>query len=242
MKKRITATLGLCILIVCILTGCNAKNEEIRLISKCSGVWMNDRPQNISDLHGYAVTDLDHNGSPELLAAVNGGKENNTSCRFYEVNSEKTDINECEYEGITEELMADLMVDKTECYKDKSTGIYYYVFTDTLTKSIRETYETKVAISLFEGKVTQQKLAQKSTIYEGESETPTVTYTNASGVEINESEYKNIAGALFSDCEKLTAEFGWKGYTESNFSNLESLNQSDMVSLLSDSFNKFKVS
>lgn len=242
MKKRITATLVLCVLIVGILAGCNSKTEEIGIISKFSGVWMNDMPQSISDLYGYAVTDLDNNGRPELLAAVNSGKENNTSCRFYEVNEDNTGINECEYEGISEELMADLMVDKTECYKDKSTGIYYYVFTDTLTKGIRETYETKVVISLADGKVTQQKLAQKSTVYEGESETPTVTYTDADGVGINESEYRNIAKIRFADYEKHTAEFGWKGYTKSNYASLQSLTQSDMILLLSDSFGKFKLS
>ncbi len=242
MKKRLFA-LVMCLLVVCsVFFGCGNKeqvNEEVKGIVNNIGEWSVEAKQGTS-IYFYGITDLDLNGKYEMIAAENYGTGNFTESRIFELSDDKKTLTEIEhvFEG---DSQVDLMQDSAFAFKEAETGRIYYIFSDNVRNGSWETYDTKVAISLYEGKFIEERLATKSTIYEGDSEEPTITYYDSKGNEITEEDYKSAVSTRFEGYEKLSATFCWKGYTFANHDNTINPDNAELAKIFEDSMNKFSV-
>lgn len=240
MKKRVLSVIAAVLLLTVVLAGCNnAGTKYLGVISDNSKQWLLSSTEDISTF-AYAVTDLDQNGRPEIIASRNSGFNDTTFTDYYEVSEDGKSLLKCEHivEGESE---ADIAFETDYCYFDKNTDRYYYVFTNHEVISIRETYNHKVAVSLYGGKVYETVIATESTIYEGESEVPTITYTDANGNTITEQEFKRIGDTHFADCKKKSVTFGFKGYGDSKNEELHSKSSESIYTILIDSFKKFSI-
>ncbi len=240
MKKRILPVLASVLLMAVMLSGCsNTGTKYLGVISDNSEQWVLSSTEDISTF-AYAVTDLDLNGRPEIIASRNSGFEDTTFTDYYEVSEDGESLVKCEHivEGESE---ADIAFETDYCYFDKKADRYYYVFTNHEVMSIRETYNHKVAVSLSEGKVTETIIATEATVYEGESEVPTITYTDANGNTITEQEFKKIGDTHFADCQKKSVTFGFKGYGDSKNAEFGAKSSEEIYTVILDSFNKFAV-
>ncbi|MBQ4105842.1 MAG: hypothetical protein IJC86_05610 [Clostridia bacterium] len=241
MKKRTVALCLAVVLVFSVFCGCqNAKaNKQLSVIVDNINTWLMQVEKGTT-IYSYAVTDMDHNGRLEVIASQNYGAaaSSTTESVFYEISEDEKSLVKCDYtyEG---ESQADIMIESADCYEDRETGNFYYIFTDDSGNGFREIYNTKVAVCFADGKVTEQRLATKAAIIEGENEEPTITYTDADGNAITEDEYKYIADEYFKDCKKTTASFGWKGFTYANHSQMTTYGDSKLLEVLKDSYNKF---
>lgn len=239
--KRIA--LFLCfVLLMGIFCGCNnktAESPEVKGIVNNMDKWSITTKEGTS-IYFYGVTDLDQNGKYEIVSAENFGTGDYTESRIFELSEDKKTLTEMEhvFEG---DSQVDLMQNTADVYKDAESGRYYYIFSDTVRNGYKETYNTKVAISLYEGKFTEERLATESVIYEGESEEPTVTYYDNEGNEITMDDYMNAEATRFAGYEKLSATFCWKGYTFSNHDSTINAANENLGSIFADSMSKFSV-
>lgn len=243
MKRRFAA-LALCVLMVAgVFCGCNASKEEVSaevnaVVNKMDQ-WTITAKEGTS-IYFYAMTDLDQNGKYEIISAENYGVGDYTESRMFELSEDGKTLTEIEhvYEG---DSQVDLMQEKADVYKDTETGFYYYIFSDTAKDTYKKTYNTKVAISLQNGKFIEERLATESIIYEGESEEPVVTYYDSEGYEITLDDYMNAEANRFSGYEKLQATFGWKGYTYTNHDSVINSGNDGLQKIFQDSLSKFSV-
>jgi len=190
----------------------------------------------------YCITDLDQNGRLEMLTTV--GYSNVTDIKCYEVNEDLNGL--VLVENVTDTgSHADVNdLNDGTCYKDAETGRIYYMYMDERSEQDDSTgavnkYSSKIALSLFEGKLYQECLATKGIIRtSGEAE---IVYTDGAGNVITEEEYNNAVETRFGAMEKKTATMKWKGCTAANHSKNINLASNDLIILLSDSFEQFKI-
>lgn len=240
--KRIFALL-LCVLMVCaVFCGCNTEeevSEEVKGFVESMDKWTASAKQGTS-IYLYAVTDLDQNGKYELISAENFGTGNFTESRIFELGEDKQTLTEIEhvFEG---ESQVDLMQDTAVVYKEAETGRLYYIFSDNTRNGYKENYNTKVAISLYDGKFTEERLITEAVVYEEGSEEPTTTYYNSKGEEVTKEDYENAVSNRFAGYEKMTATFCWKGYTFSNHDSTINADNRDLGKIFDDSKSKFSV-
>lgn len=102
----------------------------------------------------YTVTDLDQNGSLELLSADYDDETMETVTKIWEVSSEGKLV-ACELPWEEGDSQPDLITDSAQVYYDEAEDIYYYIFQDASAGS--ETAETAV-LSLKDGVITEERL------------------------------------------------------------------------------------
>lgn len=267
MNKRFSALL-LSVLIVCtVFCGCRkveynpanngtANNNRVtyetadinvRRMADNIDTWIIDislYADNPATTFNYCITDLDQNGRLEMFTTV--GYSNVTEIKLYEVNEDLTGLTLVE--SVTDSSSdADVndLGDGT-CYKDAETGRIYYMYMDQRNEQDKNTgvvnkYTSKVALSLFEGKLYQETLATRSVVRTEDGTEAEVVYTDAQGATITEEDFENIEATLYGDMEKKTVTMKWKGTTASNHSKNINLASNDLIILLSDSFEKFSI-
>lgn len=242
MKRRLIAFL-MCVFMVCgVFCGCSDEpkvNEEVKGIVGNMSTWSASAKQGTS-IYLYAVTDLDQNGKYEMISAENFGTGNFTESRIFELGEDKKTLREIEhvFEG---ESQVDLMQDTADVYKEPETGRLYYIFSDNIRNGYKENYNTKVAISLYDDKFTEERLITEAVVYEEGSLEPTTTYYNSKGEEVTKEDYDNAVANRFAGYEKLSATFCWKGYTFSNHDSTINADNDNLGSIFTDSMNKFSV-
>lgn len=264
MNKRYLALLLTVLMLCAVFCGCkkveynpdsNSNNKStsyqnadinVRRMADNIDTWIIDislYKSNPATIFNYCITDLDQNGRLEMLTTVNYSDVTEIKC--YEVNEDLTGLTFVE--NVTDsQSHADINTYDGTCYKDSATGRIYYIYTDERTEKDENTgavnkYSSKVALSLFEGKLYQETLATKAVIRtEGQTEAELV-YTDNQGNTITEEDYNNIVESRFSSMEKKTAVLAWKGCTVANHDKNINLASNDLIILLSDSFERFAV-
>lgn len=241
MKKRVIAICLLAAMVLGVFCGCSGTKgrRQITVIAENLNTWLMNVEEG-TKIYAYAVTDMDQNGRFEIIALQNYGKGPATEATYYEVNEDGTELQQCEH-IYTGDSQADIMFEDADVYEDPDTKKLYYVFTDTSGNGFRKVYNTTVAVGLSDGKVTEERLATESVIYEGESEVPTVTYTDADGNVITEDQYKNCAEQRFEGFEKKSASFGWKAFGYKNHVRIAAEGEPNLSNMLIDSFLKFGI-
>ncbi len=247
MYKRILAGVFAVLMAVSVFAGCNNKESEAPEIKlnvetpvKNKEVWHTTEEEGMST-YGYCVVDLDQDGNIEIMSAVNGGKFGDlTRTRYYTVDENTKVISEIKHSAGESE--ADVTYGVKTCYKNTETGQYFYIFYDRIQPSVAEKYERKVAVSYFDGEITETILAEKSEITDISTEETTITYKDAKGNELTEQEYRSIASKVYAGYEVYNVDFaGFKGYDQAKNEQLKSMSDDELSQMLRDSFAKFRV-
>lgn len=191
-----------------------------------------------NDVYEYAVTDLDKNGRLEIIAANMGGTGYYTYSNFYEVNETFDGLQLCERDVEEGESQADLGDADVDAYYDSETGVIYYMFRDYIKNGAAEYYGVQIAVSLVDGKLTEEPIAFYSEIYTDSG--CDISYRDAEGQEITAEEYESAADTVFAGMEKQAAQFLWLEYYGSEgVEELKDLSRKEMLEVLWESYEGF---
>lgn len=181
--------------------------QQFALIAGNADLWKQDVD---FGMWGYAVTDLDHNGRLEIIAASVQGTGFYTYMNVFEVDEEGTGLIDIygpfQVQG---KSAPDIMVSAVPTYFDKESGRYYYIFEDYIRNGMAENYQNKRAVSIADGKWEEALLAEKATIYT-DAEHYTITCTNSAGNPISEAQYDGIVETVYGNLEQSETCINWQ--------------------------------
>lgn len=197
--------------------------KQLNLIINNKDVWYKDTE---FDKYSYAVTDLDQNGRVEIISSICQGTGMYTYTKIYEINENLDGLNLCESNLQEYDSQADIIKNNWKVFYDNTNKKYHYIFDDLTKNGMAEYYENKRDFCLSNGKIEENYLVRKNTIYQEDA--PIVTYTDLKNNEISEEEYNNFEDEFFVGYEKMMVNIEW-------LSNYEEINFED----LNNSYNKF---
>ena len=139
----------------------------------------------------YSVTDLDHNGRLEFIAASQHPNDRSTNLRLWEVNADRTAIRECSVLKDPDESFPDILTDIADTYHDPDTDTWFYLFYDNIVLSSNDVYTSKSAYHLKNGSISYESFAVEHTVVQNGYRS--VSHTDANGISISPDQY-NAAG------------------------------------------------
>lgn len=155
----------------------------------------------------YVVTDLDHDGQLELLAATIVGAGRFTSVKAWEVKADNSGADEIAVPVNQGDSFPDIIIDAADSFCDRSSGQWYYMFFDQVTVSTQEVYANKSAISLTDGTLKFFTYAYQHN--EWTNGRMVTTFTDAQGQIITPEEYNAVGDNVFSAMEHSTVHLDW---------------------------------
>lgn len=185
----------------------------------------------------YTVTDLDGNGRLEVIMAICTGTGIYTYSSYYEVNEAFDGLTEIEQPTQEGDSQADIITDEVTAYYDTAGGRSYYIFDDLLKSSAAEYYESLRALSLQDGKLIEEYLANKTTIYQ-DADHFTITCTDPKGNTISEEEYGQVADQKYGTLDKIKVNFLWNQIDEKK--DFDHLSKEELVNKLEQSYTTFR--
>ena len=189
---------------------------------------------NLSDLSqddansfwNYMVTDLDHNGNLELIAAICKAPDYKTYAKVFEVGPERDAFVECDLSVAENEPFVDIICDSADTFYDKTSDTWHYLFSEDFTKSSTEHYAVKCSISLKDGYVKPASYATE--FCETINGFTAVTYQDLNGNIITPEEFNNAGTAAFKGFDRSGTNFSW--FT---------MKDAKSAAVLTDSYNVF---
>ncbi len=154
----------------------------------------------------YTVTDLDHNGRLELIAAKVHPADRSTNLRLWQVSKSKDKLEECKVLLEEDETFPDIITDSADTYFTSKNGEWDYMFYDNiLFTGGAET--VKCSVRLKDGKLSFTEYAFE--IAESVNGRMNVTHLDINGFTISGDAY-NAAGAdAFVGSMKGSTNFDW---------------------------------
>ena len=155
----------------------------------------------------YTVTDLDHNGLLELIAASQNAKDLSTQLKVWTVSKDATELTECTVDKTGGESLPDILIDTIDTYHDTGSDTWYYMVTDTVMVSATNMNTSQVALKLKDGVISYEPYAMESTFIENGYRT--VRHVDKNGIGISAEQY-NAAGAnAFAEAERSNTALEW---------------------------------
>ncbi len=213
------------------LDGSRSIYSQLGIMADNMDIWYHE-PDYADDLYCFAVTNLDLDDRLELIVANYGGTGEYTYSHFYEINESYDGLTECETNFAEGESQPDIIEEFISVFCD-AKGIFHYIFFDNLRIGAGEDDLITSALTLQNGKITNDPLRCMRVTY-GE-EQGSIAYTNGAGDEITEEEYKNAVENAFEGLTSYTVTFGWQ-----DAGKLEGLSREEVTDKLEESYNKFK--
>lgn len=161
----------------------------------------------INGLWNYTVTDLDHNGSLELIAAICKSPDYRTYAKVYEVSEGRDAFIDCDMSVAEGEPFVDILQDSADTYYDRTTDTWHYLFSEDFTRSLSEHYSTKCSVSLKSGYV--KPVAYATEHIEIENGFTVVSFQDPDGRELTPEEFNAAGDVAFQSFEKSGTNFGW---------------------------------
>ena len=155
----------------------------------------------------YAVTDLDHDGNLEFVAASLHPQDRSTNLKVWEVSDDHTAVTECVLEKDADESFPDIMTDTADTFYDKGTGAWYYLVNDNIVISDTEVYSIKTAVSLKDGTLGYTAYAVEHTVLENAYRN--VSHTDINGFPISQDQYNAAATNALAGMERSNTAFEW---------------------------------
>ena len=155
----------------------------------------------------YAVTDLNHDGSLELIAASQHPSDRSTNLKLWETSKDHKSLVECSVEKDAEESFPDIMTDSMDTFHVKADDSWNYLFYDNIVLSDMEVYTSKSAFKLKDGVISYESFAVEHTVVE--NGVKTTTHTDNDGNEISPEQYNASGIAAFPDAERRNTSFEW---------------------------------
>lgn len=222
----------------------NNVQEQLQLIAKNKEMWIEE-----DFTCSYIVTDFNQDGQLEIIKSACQGTGIYTTSTIYEVEEETNEL--VLYERILGEYIseADIITDSAVVYYDPDNQLYHYIFNDLAKNGAAEYYENIRDWSLQNGKIIENFLAYKSTIYSGAGEEPVITCTNAekgdkqSGTNVNskeitEEEYYQMPETVFSGLGKKQVTMNWIMKSPEE---ITAMNEQEIMAMLEESWNGFHI-
>ena len=218
------------LLLTGLLTGCGSKAEtppapsaeptakpalpsdeaQRQLIEANRALWAFEDPYDSPWF--YTVTDLDHNGLLEILAATTQGTGVFTYAHYYEVMRDGSGLKNLYHDGVEIEGPDDwpeVIRDKLDFYYDPADDSYHYLCEGVTREGAAHQYFAWYALCLQKGVAEWELLASKEVEWLNGGETELVTCKDAQGKPITEMEYDGASAERFAGLEKRTAALFW---------------------------------
>ena len=155
----------------------------------------------------YAVTDLDHDGCLELIAASQHPSDRSTNLKLWEVSADRKALTECKVQKDEEESFPDIMTDSVDTFHVTENDTWNYLFYDNIVLSDTDVYTSKSAFHMKDGVMSYEAFAVEHTVVE--NGTRKTTHTDADGNEITPEEYNASGVRAFEGAERRSTSFEW---------------------------------
>ena len=160
----------------------------------------------------YAVTDLDHNGLPELLAASQHQADRATTLKIWELSENMDALYECAIPLEDGESFPDILAENADTYYNTASNTWSYLFYDDILLSQNEGYTAKCAVTLRDRTLRYEAFAfQHVTIQNGGR---VVEHMDLNGAKISAEDFNAAGQAAFAGAEKSSSNFGWFSYED----------------------------
>lgn len=156
-----------------------------------------------------AVTDLDHNGRLELIAAGQHTETRDTNLKIWEINPEKNGLAEARVNLPDEETFPDILAENADTYFNASSNSWDYLFYDTIILTVQEAYTNKCAVEYKDGVLGYQSLAYQHIEYVEGQQGPTVTFLDVNGSPITGDAYNASGNTAFNGWIKTSTNLDW---------------------------------
>ncbi len=168
-----------------------------------------------SDAWLYAVTDLDHNGRLELIAApAQGGMQ---PC-VWEAGTDGKTLSACTIGRTGDQPFPAITVNNADTYYDQASDTWHYAFNAHSEVSANEVYDSKCAVSLVNGAVSSEVFATSHSTFSNNA--VNVAYTGKDGAAITGDAFNAAADAAYPGAVKCSTNFYWFQASEANASKL----------------------
>ena len=155
----------------------------------------------------YTVTDLDHNGRLEIVAASIQGGGSNTVVKIWEVNEEQTDIVLSQINVPEGQSFPDIIVDNVDTYYNAETDTWAYIFYDNMTLNVNDVYSFKCSVTFQNGAASFTNLATQHTqVVNGFQ---TTSYIDSNGVTISPEQYNAAGINAYTNMLRSSTSFDW---------------------------------
>ncbi|MBR4394187.1 MAG: hypothetical protein IKT07_09240, partial [Oscillospiraceae bacterium] len=155
----------------------------------------------------YTVTDLDHNGRMELIAASQHPADRSTNFKVWEVSEDRTALNECSVPLEEDESFPDILTENADTFHNTENDTWSYLFFDHIVISPEEAYTSKCSVTLKNGVIRYESYAFEHTeVTDGVSK---VTHLDTNGLTISPEQYNAAGVNALVGCEKSSTNFGW---------------------------------
>ncbi len=176
------------------------------IYSNLASVKQNDS----SGVWSYTVTDLDHNGQLEILAAMKDSNRN-TFISAWEVNEEKTALVPCNLSVPQSQTFPYILAENADTYYDSTSDTWAYMFYDNMVLNENAVYTFKYSVTFKDGIMSFAQLATQctSTVSGGYQQT---SYLDANGTPITPEQYNAAGVNAFINAARSSTNFDWFGY------------------------------
>ena len=155
----------------------------------------------------YAVTDLDHDGQLELVAAAMHPEDRSTNFKVFELSEKLDHFVSCNVKLEEGESFPDILSDNADAYYNAEKDTWSYLFFDKVILSEDEVYTSKCAVTLKDEAVSYESFAfEHAERIDGVYH---VTYMDPDGLPISPESYNAAGVNAFIDCEKSNVNFDW---------------------------------
>ena len=155
----------------------------------------------------YTVTDLDHNGKLEFVAACENPDTLATSLKVWEVHEGMTALAECKLDVEEGKSFPDFLTDMADTFHDTKTDAWYYLCYDTVISGENESSTYKTAVTLKDKELSYSVFAvENAVVVFGLRH---VAYTDANGAAISAEQYNDAGFNSFPGAEKSNTGFEW---------------------------------
>lgn len=155
----------------------------------------------------YAVTDLNHNGRLEFVAASQHPQDASTNLKVWEVTEDGGDLTECTLDKDPQESFPDILADNADTYYVEADDTWSYMFYDNIVISASELYTIKTSVSLKDGEISYKAYAVEHSVLENSYRT--VTHTDTEGTRITPDAYSSAGVDAFAGAKKSNTNFDW---------------------------------
>ena len=155
----------------------------------------------------YTVTDLDHNGKLEFVAAFQNPDNLATGLKVWTVSDDMSALEECRLAVEEGESFPDFLTDMADTFHDTKTDTWYYLCYDNVVGGENEYSTYKTAVTLKEKELSYTTFAaEHAVVVYGLRH---VSYTDDKGVAISAEQFNDAGLNSFPGAEKSNTSFEW---------------------------------
>ena len=152
----------------------------------------------------YTVSDLDHNGCLEIIAASMHHEDRSTNMQVWEVNPSGAFFEACSIPLEDGETFPDIISENADTYYDKDSDTWSYLFYDNIWPSADEAYSVKCSVVLKDRELSYEAFATQHVESNGH-----VSFQDRNGAEITADAYNAAGMNAFAGKDRSNTHFDW---------------------------------